>query len=106
MVTVQPQVSDAVAELAAGTVEEGGWPELLPFMFQCVQSNITLRMECALLIFAQLAHYIMDTLRQYMGTLHTTLGQCLGSPQQDVSVAAMRAVTSFIQACSCDHSRA
>lgn len=102
-----------MAELAAGTLEEEpGWPELLPFMFQCVQSGEVSRvavevdvlctgswlchlfapplprmypcaflpsvqqprlMESALLIFAQLAHYVISMLLQYMGTLHSVL---------------------------------
>jgi hypothetical protein len=30
-------VCDTVAELASGTYEDLGWPELLPFIFGCVQ---------------------------------------------------------------------
>ena len=33
------QVCDCVSELAAGIIEDQGWPELLPFIFQCVQSG-------------------------------------------------------------------
>lgn len=33
------QVCDLVSELAAGLLEKPGWPELLPFMFQCIQSG-------------------------------------------------------------------
>jgi importin-5 len=90
------QVGDAVAELASSVLEDPGWPELLPYMFQCVQSNAPLQMECALSIFAQLAHYIIDTLRQYLSTLHGTLAQCLASQSPEVAVAAMRAATAFI----------
>ena len=64
------QVCDTVSELAAGITEEGGWPELLPFMFQCVQSGQPRVVEAALLVFAQLARYLADMLRQYLGTLH------------------------------------
>jgi len=64
------QVCDTVAELAAGILEGGDWPELLPFMFQCVQSGQPRLAEAALLVFAQLARYLADTLRQYLGTLH------------------------------------
>ena len=62
---------DTVSELAAGILEGGDWPELLPFMFQCVQSGQPRMVEAALLVFAQLARYLADTLRQYLGTLHT-----------------------------------
>eukprot|EP00884_Botryococcus_braunii_P020479 jgi/Botrbrau1/7114/Bobra.0165s0131.1 len=96
--TIATKVSDAVAELASSILTGPGWPELLPYMFQCVQSNVPLQMECALIIFAQLAHYILETVRQYLGTLHGTLAQCLASPHSDVAVAAMRAATTFILA--------
>ncbi len=91
------QVCDTVAELASGTYEELGWPELLPFMFLWVQSNDKRLQESALLVFAQLARHIMGTLRQYMGTLHEVLTRTLASSSQDVALAAMRATSNFVQ---------
>ena len=91
------QVCDTVSELAALVSNTPGWPELLPFIFQCVQSNESRMVESALLIFAQLARYIMDTLKQYLGTLHEVLGACLTHSSTDIRIAAMRATTSFIQ---------
>lgn len=88
---------DTIAELASGTYEELGWPELLPFIFQCVQSNDARLQESALLIFAQLAHHIMGTLRQYMATLHEVLTKTLQSPNHDVALASMRATAAFVQ---------
>lgn len=64
------QVCDTVSELAASIMAAGGWPELLPFLSQAVQSGQPRLMEAALLIFAQLAGHMMDTLLQFMGTLH------------------------------------
>lgn len=61
---------DTVSELAASIMAAGGWPELLPFLSQAVQSGQPRLMEAALLIFAQLAGHMMDTLLQFMGTLH------------------------------------
>ncbi len=86
-----------MAELASGTYEELGWPELLPFIFQCVQSADTRLQESSLLVFAQLARHIMGTLRQYMGTLHEVLARTLASSSQDVALAAMRATSNFVQ---------
>jgi hypothetical protein len=65
------QVCDTVAELAATTLASGGsgWPELLPFLSQAVQSGQPRLMEASLLIFAQLAGHMMDTLIQFLGTL-------------------------------------
>ena len=95
--TCAAQVCDTIAELASGTYEELGWPELLPFIFQCVQSNDARLQESALLIFAQLAHHIMGTLRQYMATLHEVLTRTLQSPNHDVALASMRATAAFVQ---------
>ena len=68
---VHLQVCDTVAELAAITLAGGGsgWPELLPFLSQAVQSGQPRLMEASLLIFAQLAGHMMDTLLQFLGTL-------------------------------------
>ena len=90
---------DTIAELASGTYEEVGWPELLPFIFQSVQSSEARLQESALLIFAQLAHHIMGTLRQYMATLHEVLTRTLQSPNHDVALASMRATAAFVQVC-------
>lgn len=73
------------------------WSELLPFIFQLVQSQNPREVESSLLIFSQLAHYIMPTLTQYMGTLNGVLQQCMQSQNVDVAIAAMRAATAFIQ---------
>ena len=91
------QVCDTIAELASGTYEETGWPELLSFIFQCVHSNDARLQESALLIFAQLAHHIMGTLRQYMATLHEVLTRTLQSPNHDVALASIRATAAFVQ---------
>lgn len=53
--------------------------------------------ESALNIFAQLAHYIMPTLMQYMGTLDSILQACLRSQKAEVAISAMKATTAFIQ---------
>jgi hypothetical protein len=70
-IVVPLQVCDTVAELAAITLAGGGsgWPELLPFLSQAVQSGQPRLMEASLLIFAQLAGHMMDTLLQFLGTL-------------------------------------
>ncbi|KAI7835878.1 hypothetical protein COHA_010225 [Chlorella ohadii] len=103
---VTKKVCDCVSELAAGIIEDQGWPELLPFIFQCVQSGEPRLMESALLIFAALARYVMGVLTQYMGTLHGLLQhmgtlhgllqQCLGHNVSDVRLAAMKATCVFI----------
>lgn len=91
------QVCDTTAELAAGVIDSNGWQELLPFVFQLVQSPEPHSVESALLIFSQLAHHVMPVLTQYMGTLNGILQQTLQSQVPSVGLAAMKATTSFIQ---------
>lgn len=96
--SILKKLCDTVAELASGLLEEGQWPELLPFMFQCVSSPSGLLQESALLIFGQLAQYIGPTLRPYLATLHGVLHKCLASGSgPDVRIAALRATAAFIQ---------
>jgi len=96
MRSITKKICDTVSELAAVTMETNGWPELLPFLSQAVQSGEPRRTEAALLVFAQLSGHMMPTLLQFMGTLHQVLHAALGHESADVRLAAMRATTSFI----------
>ena len=96
--SISKKLCDTVAELAAGILEEGMWPELLPFMFQCVSSPSMRLRESALLMFAQLAQYIGPQLRTYLPTLHGVFQQNLSADtSSDVRIAALRATTNFVQ---------
>ncbi|KAH9326987.1 hypothetical protein KI387_007165 [Taxus chinensis] len=96
--TIVKKLCDTVAELAASIMEEGQWPELLPFMFQCVSSDSPRLKESALLMFAQLSQYIGDHLHPHLTTLHTVFHQCLSPPApSDVRIAALGATTNFVQ---------
>ena len=65
------QICDTLSELAGKIPDvDKTWPELLPFIFSCVQSGDPRLMEAALNVFAELARSMMTTLMQYMGTLH------------------------------------
>lgn len=96
--TIVKKLCDTVAELAASIMEEGQWPELLPFMFQCVSSDSPRLKESALLMFAQLSQFIGDHLHPHLSTLHTVFHQCLSPPSpSDVRIAALAATTNFVQ---------
>ncbi|XP_057843683.1 uncharacterized protein LOC131053092 isoform X2 [Cryptomeria japonica] len=96
--TIVKKLCDTVAELAASIIEEGQWPELLPFMFQCVSSDSPRLKESALLMFAQLSQYIGDHLHPHLSTLHTVFHQCLNpTSPSDVRIAALGATTNFVQ---------
>jgi len=90
--------SDRVSEMASQIFhkEANGWPELLPFIFQCVQSGQASHAEIAFLIFDQLARFVMDQLLQYLGTIHGALNAGLSNPSLDVKIAAFSATTTFI----------
>ncbi|KAF5735699.1 hypothetical protein HS088_TW15G01214 [Tripterygium wilfordii] len=99
--SITKKLCDTISELASGIVPEDCWPELLPFMFQCVQSDSPKLQESAFLIFAQLSQYIGDTLIPHIKHLHTVFLNVLGSsPNPDVKIAALNAVINFIQCLS------
>ncbi|KAJ0810423.1 putative armadillo-like helical, TOG domain, importin beta family [Helianthus annuus] len=78
-----------------------GWPELLPFMFQCVSSDNYKLQESALLIFAHLSQYVGESLIPHIKHLHGVFLQCLTtSGSADVRIAALSAAINFIQCLS------
>jgi hypothetical protein len=97
---------DAVSKLTSALLPDDDWPELLAFMFQCVTlDNLNLQ-EFALLIFAQLAHYIGETLTPHVTTLHGVFLNCLGSPwSSEVRIAALGTDINFVQCLSSSSDR-
>ncbi|KAI3738774.1 hypothetical protein L2E82_28919 [Cichorium intybus] len=99
--TIMKKLCDTISELGASILPENGWPELLPFMFQCVSSDSPKLQESAFLIFAQLSQYVGDTLVPHIKHLHGVFLQCLTtSGSADVRIAALSAVINFIQCLS------
>ena len=95
--SITRKVCDTVCELAAGILEEGKWPELLPFLFQCVTAGSEAHKESSLNIFAQLAEYIGDALVPHLAMLHGILGQCLQAGEMSVRLASLRACCCFVE---------
>ena len=60
--SISKKLCDTVSELASLLLPDNSWPELLPFIFHCVTSDNLNLQELSLIIFAQLAHYIGETL--------------------------------------------
>lgn len=95
--SILKKLCDTVTELAADILEDGQWPELLPFMFRCVSSDSMKLRESSLTMFAQLAPYIGPQLRSHLPTLHAVFQQCLSSTtSSDLRLAALRATTHFV----------
>ena len=99
------KVGDTVSELAAGVYEEG-WPELLPFLFQCVTTGSDALKATALNVFGELAAYIGDSLVPHLATLHGILAQCLQAADMEVKLASLRACCAFVDSLENQHDRA
>ncbi|KAL6275144.1 hypothetical protein ACE6H2_018745 [Prunus campanulata] len=96
--SISKKLCDTISELASGILPDNAWPELLPFMFQCVSSDSPKLQESAFLIFAQLSQYIGDTLVPHIKELHAVFLHSLGnSSSAEVKIAALNAVINFIQ---------
>ncbi|GKA65282.1 importin-5-like protein [Tanacetum coccineum] len=95
--SILKKLCDTVSELAASLVPKSEWDELLPFMFECVLSEDLLLQESALLIFAQLAQFIGESLVAYIANLHGVFVRCLSSASVDVRIAALSGVVNFVQ---------
>ncbi|KAJ0627693.1 putative armadillo-like helical, TOG domain, importin beta family [Helianthus annuus] len=99
--TIMKKLCDAISELASVILRDNGWPELLPFMFQCVSSDNYKLQESALLIFAHLSQYVGESLIPHIKHLHGVFLQCLTtSGSADVRIAALSAAINFIQCLS------
>lgn len=96
--TVVKKVCDTVSEVAVEVSEaDQGWPELVPFLFSCIQSGQPGLMESSLTVFATMASYMCDSLKQHLPTLVQILTACLGHQVRDVQLSALRTVSNFIQ---------
>ncbi|XP_022869019.1 importin-5-like [Olea europaea var. sylvestris] len=104
--SISKKLCDTISELASSLLPERQWPEILPFMFQCVSSDSPKLQESAFLIFSQLAQYIGDTLIPFIVDLHTVFLNVLNnSSNPDVKIAALSAVINFVQCLTSSNDR-
>ncbi|MCD7457319.1 hypothetical protein HAX54_034868 [Datura stramonium] len=93
-----------VNNLVPSLITDNNWPELLPFLYQCLTStsnNYMLKVT-AFLIFAKLAEDIGETIVSSLKNLHSLFRNALNDDtlDLDVRIAAMWAVISFYQCVS------
>lgn len=101
--SIVKKLCDTVSELASALLSDDSddWPDLLPLLFQWVTSPDPRLQEISLLIFAQLAHYIGETLLPQLATLHSVFLRCLSAAtSSDVRIAALAASINFVQCLS------
>ncbi|CAI8605161.1 unnamed protein product [Vicia faba] len=93
--SIAKKLCDTVSELAS-------WPDLLPLLFQLFTSPDSRLQEILLLVFAQLAHYIGETLIPQLSTLHFVFLRSLSAAtsSSDVRIAALAASINFVQCLS------
>nr|XP_016458312.1 PREDICTED: importin-5-like isoform X1 [Nicotiana tabacum] len=96
------ELRGTVMDLAASLIPDNNWPELLPFLYQCLTSTSSNKLkESAFLIFAYLADDIGEIMvPNYVKMLHPLFLNTLNDDtlnDLDVRIAAMNAVISFIQ---------
>lgn len=104
--TIIRKLCDTISELASSLLPDNQWPEILPFMFQCVTSSSPKLQESAFLMFSQLAQFIGEMLIPHITDLHTVFLDVLNnSPNADVKIAALSAVTNFIQCLTSSNDR-
>ncbi|XP_059276797.1 uncharacterized protein LOC132030992 isoform X4 [Lycium ferocissimum] len=89
-----------IYRLAASLLPDNNWPELLPFLYQCLTDSNNCFKASAFLIFADLAGDIGETIVVPSAkTLHSLFRNTLNDDTVDLNVriVAMRAVIRFIQ---------
>lgn len=100
--TLRRKVCEVVAEVARYLVDDDGnnqWPDLLQFLFQCVNSQNVELQESALRIFAAVPSVFGNQENQYLAMIKQMLHQSI-QPNviDDVRIQAVRAIGAFILA--------
>ncbi|KAL5767885.1 hypothetical protein ACOSP7_014471 [Xanthoceras sorbifolium] len=105
--SILKKLCDTISELAASVLLDGAWPELLPFIFQCLISYNSKLQESALLILSRLSQFVGDALVSQADTLHAIFSRFLGNDNNnnnnssnfDLKIAALEATINFIMNC-------
>ncbi|KAL5065352.1 hypothetical protein RYX36_027089, partial [Vicia faba] len=102
--SIAKKLCDTVSELASALLSEdlASWPDLLPLLFQLFTSPDARLQKISLLVFAQLAHYIGETLIPQLSTLHSIFLRSLSAAtsSSNVRIAALAASINFVQCLS------
>ncbi|MCL7048765.1 hypothetical protein MKW94_029874 [Papaver nudicaule] len=90
--------ANVVSIIAKYAVPQGEWPDLLPFLFQCIGSPQEDHREVALILFSSLTETIGNTFQTHFSELQFLLLKCLQDEASTrVRVAALKAVGSFLE---------
>ncbi|XP_070044641.1 uncharacterized protein [Nicotiana tomentosiformis] len=97
--SILKHLGDTVSGLAASLLPRNNWPELLPFLYQCLDSSSYKLIESASSIFGQLANDLGDTVVPWVKHVHSRLLNTLNDDTLDLDyrIAGMIAAITFIQ---------
>eukprot|EP01023_Acetabularia_acetabulum_P020767 TRINITY_DN20853_c0_g1_i5.p1 TRINITY_DN20853_c0_g1~~TRINITY_DN20853_c0_g1_i5.p1 ORF type:complete len:1109 (+),score=260.05 TRINITY_DN20853_c0_g1_i5:163-3489(+) len=90
------KICDTASDIAQLAVAEGQWKELVPFIFQCVNSKDPKHMESALIIFSETAAVILDEIDDALPNFLNVLMECLNHSETAIRLAALRAVAATL----------
>jgi hypothetical protein len=91
------QVNDTVSDLGVVLMDNNSWPELVPALFEMVQTGHERLISSALSVFAELALYVVESLIPAYDTIQQMLGATMGHPSLEVQLASLRVISAFIQ---------
>ncbi|CAO2829312.1 unnamed protein product [Amaranthus hypochondriacus] len=96
--TITNKLCDVISAVASAIIPHNGWPEIFPFLFNCVSSDDVNLQESSFLIIAQLSESIGYTLIPYIKDIHSVFLNCLTNSQSfEVKIAVMYGANNFIQ---------
>jgi hypothetical protein len=90
-----------VSDLGVVLMDNSSWPELVPALFEMVQTGHERLISSALSVFAELALYVVESLMPAYDTIQQMLGATMGHPSLEVQLASLRVLSALIQVGSC-----
>ncbi|KAJ4463105.1 putative importin beta-2 subunit family protein [Paratrimastix pyriformis] len=94
---VQHNMTWLVSTVSKADYPSDGWPELLPFLFQCTQSPQPTHRRMAMNLFSSLTDGLGNALREHFGTLQKIFMGGLVDQDLETQVASLRAVKCLTQ---------
>jgi len=81
-------------------MEDGDWPEIMPFIFEAAKSPTATLRESSMLIFSRLTFVASEKMVSSIPTLKQLCGEVLQDPEKEVKLAALNATACMVQALS------
>lgn len=97
--SVRHKIADTTGEIAAMILEDGEWPEMLPFLIASAKNPAYQLRESSMIIFSRLTFVVGDKLLSAMPQIKEMMLGTLADPERkEVRLAALNATASLVQA--------